>query len=366
MATQQAVSKVETTEAVQRLRQALNTRLIEQAAKGQAPWQQKLDPGQGDRLPYNPLSTGAALQGINGLVLASIAQEKGFSDPRWVTKSQMEKHSWGPIKGQSPASVEYYSDSYKAQKRDDQGNPVFNGEGGRIMDEITRDKPQVHAINMFNMSQIQELKFCKEKIPPLEIQKREPDAAGLEILVKASGIEVQADGKNYFAKTSDDRGIAHVPAESGMAQQQSLLRAVASKAVLMDGAAGARRDDTAEIQFTKQQLRIDMVTQIMSEKLGIPTAPERMASFKDKYAEVLKANPDEIRYAGRDANRAVDRMVKGNFEPDKSRQREAQQPAREAERKEPEQQKQQKQQREAGKPSPAKAKSAKKDNGLDR
>lgn len=367
MTTPQAAPKIEITEAVQRLRQTLNARLVEQAAKGQAPWQRKLDPGQGERLPYNPLSASQqALQGINGLVLASIAQEKGFTDPRWVTKSQMEERGWGPIKGQSPASVEYYSDSFKAPRRDEQGNPMFDAKGDRVMDDIVRDLPQVHAVNMYNMSQIQTLQYARETIPELKPVKREPDLAALSKLVGASQIEVRPDGKNYFSNTEDHRGIAHVPLEEGMAKQQSLLRAVASKAVLMDGAAGARRVDTAEIRFAKQQLRIDITTQIMSEKLGIPTAPERMASFKDKYAQVLQADPDEIRYAGRDANRAVDRMVKNNFEPDKSRQRDAQQPAREEQRREPEQQQQQqqKQQREAGKPAQAKA--AKKDKGLDR
>ena len=326
-----AKPKVDVTEAVVRLRQALNERLTGQAARGEAPWQQKLDPSKGDRLPYNPFSkTGQAMQGVNSLVLASIAQEKGFKDPRWITKQQMEARSWGPIRGQSPASVEFYADSYQRQVRDARGNPVFNEKGEAVKETVKHETPKVFAVNMYNLSQIRELEYAKEKIPQLTTAKRDPDVPSLLKLVSESGVMVQADGGNHFSKASDGPGVIHIPEGDvkGPVQQvhaQALLRGLAEKAVLLDGPAGARRSDTPQVRYIKQQLRVDLATRIMSERLGIPTDPMKTEAFKEKYAAIIRDNPDEIRYAAHDAHLAVERMTKGNFEPAKNKQLEQQQ-----------------------------------------
>jgi len=330
MATEQTQSentpKREVTEAVQRLRQTLNERLIEQAAKGEAPWQQKLDPTKGDRLPYNPFSkTGEAIYGINGVILSSIAQEKGFTDPRWITKEQMEYRGWGPVKGQSPASVEYYSDHYSRQIRDERGNPVFDKDGKAIKEEVKRDVPMTYAVNMYNLSQIRELQYAKEKIPQLATVPRSPDIDSLSKLVRDSGVKVEADGNSYYSKTQDGVGIVHIPKTGELVQGQALLRGIAEKAVLLDGPAGARRDDTPQTSYVKQQIRVDLATQMMSEKLGIPMDSSKMTEFGVHQAEILRKNPDEIKWAAIDANRAVERMTKGNFQPRRQQEQQQQQ-----------------------------------------
>jgi antirestriction protein ArdC len=334
-------TKVEVTEAAERLRVSLNERLAEQSAKGVAPWQTPLDPSKGERLPYNPLSKNAqATPGFNGLVLASIARQSGFTDPRWVTKAQMEARGWGPVKGQHPASVEYYRDSYKKAIRDPQGNPVFGKDGKAVTEEIKLTEPQVYAVNMYNMEQIQELKYAKEKIPPLLTTERNLDLEGLQKLARESGAKIELDGGNYYQKTSDGVGVIHIPRETGMAQHQAVLRGIAEKAVLLDGPAGARRDDTPEMRHVKQQLRVDLATRAMSEKLGVPVNPDKTAAYKQHYADIIARDPDQIRYACKDASKAVERMTTGDFVPAKKQEQQHEQ-SQQAERKEPEQQKQQ-------------------------
>jgi hypothetical protein len=93
-----------------------------------------------------------------------------------------------------------------------------------------------------------------------------------------------------------------------------LLRSVAEKAVLLYGPARARRDDTPQTRYSKQQLGVDPATRMMSEKLGFPIDPSKTAVFAVHYVEIISKNPDEIRHAALDANesgRAYDRITIG-------------------------------------------------------
>ena len=66
-------------------------RLIEQLEKGVAPWQKGWDsPSEADAPPYNPVS-GTRYRGLNSIVLRSEAEERGYSDPRWIPYNHAKK-----------------------------------------------------------------------------------------------------------------------------------------------------------------------------------------------------------------------------------------------------------------------------------
>ena len=59
--------------------------------KGVAPWQKEWDaPTGAEAPPYNPVS-GARYRGLNSIVLRSEAEERGYSDPRWLTFNNAKK-----------------------------------------------------------------------------------------------------------------------------------------------------------------------------------------------------------------------------------------------------------------------------------
>ncbi len=60
--------------------------IVRQLEKGTAPWVKPWKPGE-SYLPHNP-TTGKTYRGANALWLMSVAEDKGFSDTRWLTYKQ--------------------------------------------------------------------------------------------------------------------------------------------------------------------------------------------------------------------------------------------------------------------------------------
>lgn len=333
----------EISEAVQRTRAELAERLAEQAAKGIAPWNKKLDPSLGQRLPYTPFAkttTHDALRGANGIQLASVAEEKGYQDPRWISRSQMQERGWLFKTGEKGANVEFYSPKGAERSqyaRDEQGNEVFDEDGQRIVEKVVAEKSTVGAVQMFNMEQVVEGKWSKTPIPELDTAPREPAFQELNEAFAKSGIEVQdaapgtpshvsARGKGAIYLSPEDKTHALVKA-------QVMARGLAAKALMLDTAGGWSQSDSDRTKFVKIELRVELATRLISDKYAIPTRPERLEAQQEHIAQVLgetngkTGEKDQIRFAARDADRAAVRVFDGKWSrsPERSLEQQAQQ-----------------------------------------
>jgi antirestriction protein ArdC len=345
-------------DAVKRTRIELAARLVAQAARGVAPWNKKLDPALGQRLPYNPFSKTVqahdAMRGVNGLQLASVAQEKGYQDPRWISRSQMQERGWSFKAGEKGTNIEFYTPKGKEReqfKHDSQGNEVFDEQGNRLKETVILDKSSVGAVQMFNLEQVTEGRIngrliAKTPIPPLETAPRQPDLDGLNAAFAQSGIDTQdaAPGKSSHV-AAQGKGVLYLSPQdkaSDVARAQLMVRGLAAKALTLDTAGGWSQSDSDHTKFVKTQLRVELATRILSDKFAVPTKPERLDGHQAHIAQALDTvnaktgQKDQIRFAARDADRAVTRVLEGKWERSQEwsrgqgqapRQQEQQQPA---------------------------------------
>jgi antirestriction protein ArdC len=331
------------TDAVKRARTDLAARLVAQSGQGNAPWNQKLDPDQGDRLPYNPFSKSAhaqeALRGVNGLQLASVAQEKGFTDPRWISRAQMDERGWSFKSGERGTNIEFYSAKGKERERfvrDDEGNEVFDTNGKRLTEKVTLEHSSVGAVQMFNIQQVVEGRvngrlIAKTPIPALEASGRQPDLAGLNAAFAKSGMELRdaPPGKSSYISEQGKGAVYLSQADKSddVAKAQVMVRGMAYKAMTLDTAGGWSKADSDITKYTKIQLRVELAGRLISDKFGVPTRPDRLDKFKEHIAATLDSindktgDRDQIRFAARDADRAVSRVLEGKWERSQERSR---------------------------------------------
>jgi antirestriction protein ArdC len=325
-----APSGAEVSDAVVRTRGELSERLVDQAAKGVAPWNQKLDPGQGERLPYTAFNKDGkepqAMGGVNGIQLSSVAQEKGFKDPRWITRDQMQERGWGFKEGEKGTNIEYFTAKGKEisqAKRDAQGNQVFDENGKRVTEPIKADRNSVRAVHLFNLEQVVELKYAKTPIPELDASPRAPKLQELNQAFAQSGMEVRDAQPGQPSHVSvQGKGAVFLSAEdkaSEIGAAQAKVRAMAAKALTLDTAGGWSRSDSDRTKFIKTELRVEVASRFLSDKFAIPARPEKLASFNAHIAGVLNEvngktqEKDQIRFVARDAARAFTRVDQGNW-----------------------------------------------------
>jgi hypothetical protein len=132
-------------------------KLIAQLEQGTAPWQRPWNPDEaGGFLPYNPL-TGKRYKGINTLNLLS----EDRNDNRWMTYKQAGELGGQVREGEKSTGVQYWKFTDEQIKRDDNGNPVLDGEGKPVKVVVKLERPRVFFASVFNAEQI-------DGLPPLE------------------------------------------------------------------------------------------------------------------------------------------------------------------------------------------------------
>ncbi|MDR2990713.1 MAG: ArdC family protein [Burkholderiaceae bacterium] len=373
----------EISDAVKEARIGLAERLVRQAAQGVAPWDKTVDPSRGERLPYTPFSkseTHDALRGVNGIQLASAAQEKGYRAPRWISSSQLQNLGWRSRAGETGVNVEFYNAAGTERlqyKRDEQGNEVYDDDGKRVSEKVVLLKSTVGPVHMYNMEQVVEGKYAKPPIPKLEEQvtPREPAFKEFSQAFAKSGIEVQdaVEGapSHVSAKGKGSIYLAQNDRNNEVAKAQLMVRAMAAKALNLDTAGGWSHADSDRTKNIKTQLRVEMAARILSDQYAVPAKPGQLTQLKEHVAQVLNTvnektgERDQIRFAARDADRAITRVLEGNWTRSQEQQR-GQQQGHPQEQQQPERSEQRQEQPEPPPQAKAPAKSHKRSRALER
>ena len=123
-------------------------RIIEQIKQGVAPWQKPWKPGE-RVLPHN-LATERPYSGGNSLHLAVVAQHRGYSDTRWGTYRQIQRHGGHVRKGERGTRILSYRDHRRIAVTDPQGRPVTDDEGRRVYRYERLPRPWIKRYTVFN------------------------------------------------------------------------------------------------------------------------------------------------------------------------------------------------------------------------
>lgn len=103
------------------VRQEVTDAIVKKLEAGVMPWRRGWSSAEQAKdallLPRNG-ETGRAYRGGNRLYLMTMMQEKGWSDPRFMTFNQLQKLDAGPRKGEKGLPVEYWDELPFWKRRD--------------------------------------------------------------------------------------------------------------------------------------------------------------------------------------------------------------------------------------------------------
>ena len=297
-------------------------RVAKQVEQGKASFQKGYDkPRDADRQPFNP-ATLKRFKGLNAIQLKSVAQEKGYSDPRWMSFQAANKIGAKIRKGERGTRVE----CLRFPKS--QGKDAPEAAAGDKQKEPPKVSHQTYVV--FNAEQI-------ERMPALEKQlAAEPQQHEIckraERMIQDSGVKIEAPEKgqprSYYDKQKDT--IVMPEMEKFKSPEAYYGHAVKQMA---DRAGQERQNNRPEPQSEAQQhqasarheMRREMACQTISAKLHLPKKPSG-ERYKAQWAQTLRTTPNELRYAARDADRISDKVL----EHDRPQQRQQSEPSRAA------------------------------------
>ena len=296
-------------------------KMIEQLKKGVAPWQKGWDKPEGSEIPpYNPV-TGTRYRGLNSFLLASEAGERGYSDPRWTTYRGAKKVSAQVRKGEKGVGVEYWKFPSKEQEAKVRA-AIAAGQEPEQLRIIHR------TYTVFNAEQIEGMPSLESELKKVNSWEASERA---EALLQASGANIEHRGGNRaFYRRSQD--LIVLPKQdqfhSPEAYYSTALHELGhwtghesrlDRAELMKGGFGSP-------EYAKEELRAEMTSMTVNGMLRLPHDPDSHASYVGAWIKTLQDNPNELRYAARDAGKMSDYILQF----DRYQERQAEEKPREA------------------------------------
>lgn len=252
---------------------------------GTAPWQQPWKSGE-RVLPRNAV-TGRAYTGGNALYLALAAQERGFTDNRWLTHSQIK----------------------------DAGARPPQGPGERILfrDDRNGQKPVWRTAIVYNAQQVKGLDLARRPERPYWQAHNSADA-----VIAASQVEIKTSPADqaYYNKQHDQvvlpsptqfrspedyyttalRTMAHASGHESRMDRETFKQTHSEG---LDGAAHGR-----------EKLRVEIATMLASDRLGVGYRPNADPSYKELWVKALKEDPREIHRAASEGHRIARNLLR--------------------------------------------------------
>ena len=276
--------------------------LIEQLKKGVAPWQKPWEPGDLLAvLPVNP-TTGKRYRGINSLNLMS----RAHTDPRWLTYKQAMSLGAQVRKGEKSTLVQYWKFTEEYIKKDNSGNPVLNGEGQPIKEQIRLERPRVFYASVFNAEQMDNLPKLSIKAPDWDPLER------AEHILQASNAVIRhGEADRAFYRPSTDS--IHLPHKHQFSTPDRYYATVLHELGHWTGHELRLNRDLAHPfgseGYAKEELRAEIASMLLSGELGIGHDPGQHVAYVSSWIKALQEDPTEIFRAAADAEKIQDYVL---------------------------------------------------------
>lgn len=297
------------------LREDLSAKFLAALKEDKIPWHavwQQLRPMNA--------ATGKLYRGVNALNLSFIADDQGYTDPRWCTFQQAKDKGWKIRKGEHASPVEYWAYYDREQKK-----LLPWPEAQRII----RDEPERAEKDLllscrlslvFNAAQI-------EGIPPLEkllATDIETIRAQRDTLLQNMGVGYKEQGSEAYYSPAADL-VVLPPAttfDDVYAYMCTLLHECGHATShpsrlnrVLGGVFGSP-------DYAREELRAEIASAFVSQTLGIKMPEDALEqhftlhkAYIQSWAAALEKNPDELYAAIKDANAIADYLMeKGEFE----------------------------------------------------
>lgn len=292
----------------------ITNRIVEQLEKGVRPWMQPWSggAGAGGAVIFPKRVTGQRYSGINVMLLWSAAQEKGYTNPTWMTYNQAAALGGQVRKGEKSEMIVYASKFQKDVKNESTG---------------ADEKKSIFFMKpffVFNVEQIDNLPerfyLPKEPAAPVEEtpkQKLERIEA-LDKFFAATGATVKHGGNRAFFSPGLD--YIQMPELEKFRDIESYYSTKAHEAIHWTGhesrlarTFGKRFGDEA---YAFEELVAELGNAFLCAVLGItPEVREDHASYLASWLKELKNDKRMIFTAASMAQKAVDHLQTYSAEP---------------------------------------------------
>ncbi len=331
-------------------RQEITEKIIAQLEAGKIPWEKPWE----FTLPFNA-TRGNQYHGINQLILMLTAQERGWSDPRWMTFKQATDKEWSVRKGERSTMVEYWKPPEKLteaelRKRFDEAkahDPTLDF-AAFAKEQARANRWQVFYARVFNAAQIDvptrdaNGEVVKERVA---IDGKEVERAVVRPLTQAvpwakSAVEIEpveriekllgATGAHFEygggqAYYSPSRDVIVIPPKTTF---KSLEGYESTRLHELGHWTGhPSRLDRSELQshpfgspgYAKEELRAELASVFLSAETGIPYDVTQHAAYVQSWVKALREDKNEIFRAAKDAEKITDYVLA--FEGERARDR---------------------------------------------
>jgi antirestriction protein ArdC len=285
-------------------RQEVTDSIIDMLEKGTAPWQKPWDPQKGFELPFNPNSE-RGYRGGNALHLMTVAAQKGYEDPRWLTYRQAQENGWQVRKGEKGTHIEFW------QFRGERGQTESQDRAPTRQPADTEARGPIHRVyTVFNAQQIEGIPAHARK----QAQEWEVVHAGDQIL-KNSGADISHDQRDHaFYNRSTDS--IHLPPQRAFSNPADYYGTALHELAHWSGHPARLNRQTlnesyrfGDSAYAKEELRAELVSVFLAAERGIPHNPEQHAAYVASWVSVLREDKNEIFRAAKDAHRAADFLL---------------------------------------------------------
>ena len=297
----------------QQFTEQVSKRVIKQIGEDKAPWQKGWDKAtSADQPPYNPVS-GKRFKGLNSIQLRSVAEERGYSDPRWMTYNTANKIGAKIRKGERGTRVEYLRFPPKDESK-------TQGEAGdKAGKEQERPKITHQTYVVFNAEQV-------EKMPALELQqpkqpRQEETCERAERLLQASGANIeQKDSDWAYYNAGTDKIV--LPEQKDFKSPEHYYSQAVHELGHWSGhesrmnREAMRPGASSEKDQAKEEMRGEMASMTVAGKLSLPKEPT-YGRYNEAWTEAIKNDPGELRNAARDADKMADYVLQYDRQPER-------------------------------------------------
>ena len=263
---------------------AVSELLARQAAEGRAPWMRSFD-GTEIALPIG-LATGEPVRRSGCVWLAAVAAQQGWHDPRWCTWETARRRGGHVRRGEKATPVALPPPG-PAGPRTARSYMVFNAEQCRGLEEWAPDASALHFGLQYDRA---------------------------ESVLRHSGAEM-AESPDAGARYDLHSDRIELPPERAFGHPEAYLRTALHELGHWSGhpqrlgRESLRRGDRegrGSDAWSREELRAEIASMMVGDRLGLGHDPERHAAYADAWARILRQDPAEIAAACFEAQQICD------------------------------------------------------------
>lgn len=275
--------------------------LIKQLQAGTAPWIKPWRPGE-RFLPYNTAS-GKNYHGMNVVWLLSVAAERGYTDPRWLTYRQAQDQGAQVRRGEKGTTIQYWKWQGLEPVLDAAGRPVIGADGQPKKAMVQYERPRVWSAVVFNAAQI-------DGLAPAAPRPHAPDWVRheqAERLLAAGDPAIRYSGDRAAYSMTTDQIM--LPARTQFATADAFYATALHEKSHWTGHPSRLNRDLAHPfgsdGYAREELRAEIASLMLGEQLGIGHDPGQHAAYIDSWIALLQDDPKEIFRAAAAAEKIV-------------------------------------------------------------